>query len=176
MKRPVFRDRVTAALDGEIIFYAGEAKAREELQDLWRPSSKAHFPRELSEPLPEPRYSEESPLLAPKPQAQFQPRQAAVPSEVRPEPPKKWLFGFARSFSKAVDSIDRKLQGRILEAITDIATAPLATRGDTVKALSGEMTGFWRYRIGDFRLVYYPDEATGTITLYDFASRGTVYD
>jgi len=73
-----------------------------------------------------------------------------------------------------VDSIDRKLQGRILEAISDIATAPVTTRGDTVKALSGEMSGFWRYRIGDFRLVYYPDETTRTITLYDFASRGSV--
>ena len=75
-----------------------------------------------------------------------------------------------------MESIDRKLQGRILEAVTDIASAPVTNRGDTVKRLSGDMDGFWRYRIGDFRLVYYPDEATRTITLCDFASRGSAYD
>jgi mRNA-degrading endonuclease RelE of RelBE toxin-antitoxin system len=88
----------------------------------------------------------------------------------------RWLIGFAKQFSKAIESIDRKLQGRILEAVTDIANAPVMHRGDTVKRLSGDMDGFWRYRIGDFRLVYYPDEATHTITLCDFASRGSIYD
>jgi mRNA-degrading endonuclease RelE of RelBE toxin-antitoxin system len=45
-----------------------------------------------------------------------------------------------------------------------------------VRPLSGDMSGFWRYRIGEFRLVDYPDEVTHRITLYDFASRGSVYD
>jgi mRNA-degrading endonuclease RelE of RelBE toxin-antitoxin system len=75
-----------------------------------------------------------------------------------------------------VDALDRKLQGRILEAMADLAVAPVTNRGDTVKPLDGEMAGFWRYRIGDFRLVYFPDETTHTITLFDFASRGNVYD
>lgn len=65
---------------------------------------------------------------------------------------------------------------RVLEAITDIASAPVAVRGDTVKRLSGDLDGFWRYRVGDFRLEYYPDETTRTIALCDFASRGSVYD
>jgi hypothetical protein len=44
---------------------------------------------------------------------------------------------------------------------------------DTTPKLSGT---FEAALIGDFRLVYYPDEATHTITLYDFASRGDAYD
>ena len=158
MKRPVFRDRRTATLDGEVIFYSSVAAARRELQDGWWPEPKANGTA------PNVRYSEASLLPGPAP-------------EDRPQPvPMEWLFGFAVSFRKAVDALDRKLQGRILEAMADLATAPITTRGDTVKALSGEMSGYWRYRIGDFRLVYYPDEVTRTITLCDFSSRGSVYD
>jgi mRNA interferase RelE/StbE len=107
-------------------------------------------------------------------------QQDAIPEILPPteqtQPAEDWRFGFANSFRKAVDSIDRKLQGRILQALADIAVSPVTNRGDTIKPLSGDMNGYWRYRIGDFRLVYYPDEATHTVTLCDFASRGSVYD
>lgn len=87
-----------------------------------------------------------------------------------------WRFGFAKAFRKSVDSIDRNLQGRILQAITELANSQTTNRGDTIKPLSGELRGFWRYRIGDYRLVFCLDENTRTITLHDFASRGSIYD
>ncbi len=163
MKPPVFQDRGTAAFEDEVISYESEAMVRKELKGSWGP-------RVLYAPLlqrEDERYSDGS---AP---AFFSP-----PTELKKEsePPERWRFGLGKSFRKAVNAIDRKLQGRILEAITDIAAAPLTNRGDTVKPLSGEMNGYWRYRIGDFRLVYYPDEATRTITLCDCASRRSAYD
>jgi mRNA-degrading endonuclease RelE of RelBE toxin-antitoxin system len=80
--------------------------------------------------------------------------------------PTSWLMGMTKDFRKAVREIDRKLQGRILEAINDISENPVQTNGDTV----------WRYRIGDYRLVYLPDREKHQITLWAFAARGGVYD
>ena len=96
-----------------------------------------------------------------------------------PTPPKRpppWFFGMSKEFQKDINHIDRKLQGKILEALTDIVTHPVELRGDTVKPLNAALRGCWRYRIGDFRLVYWPDEDTGNITLLTFAARRAIYD
>jgi mRNA-degrading endonuclease RelE of RelBE toxin-antitoxin system len=149
MKGPVFGDRATATFEGEVILYRSEAAARNELRELWEPASKASGPGK---------------------------GHYAPPAEPAPQPSEDWLAGFAQSFRTAVNSIDRNLQGVILQAIADIAVAPLNPRGAMLKPLRGEMSGFWRYRNGDFRLVYYPDEASRTITFCGFASLGSVYD
>jgi mRNA-degrading endonuclease RelE of RelBE toxin-antitoxin system len=78
-------------------------------------------------------------------------------------------------FAKAVAKIDRKLQGRILEAVLEIAVNPVEAVGDTIKPLVGELKGCWRYRIADYRLIYSPDCETGNITLLAFASRSSAY-
>lgn len=93
-----------------------------------------------------------------------------------PRRPPPWYVGMSSNFMKDVDKIDRKIQGRILEALTDITIDPITLRGDTVKPLTGELQGSWRYRIGDYRLIYSPDKTTGDITLLAFASRGSVYE
>jgi mRNA-degrading endonuclease RelE of RelBE toxin-antitoxin system len=103
---------------------------------------------------------------------------ARSPPPKRPPQPKRpppWYVGMSSSFSKDISKIDRKLQGRILEALNEIIQNPVLLRGDTIKPLSGELDGCWRYRIGDFRLIYSPDKSTGDITLLAFESRGSAY-
>jgi mRNA-degrading endonuclease RelE of RelBE toxin-antitoxin system len=90
--------------------------------------------------------------------------------------PPPWYIGMTKSFSSAISKIDRKLQGRILEAITELAQDPMQLRGDTIKPLTGNFKNRWRYRIGDFRLVYEPDKGSGDVTLLAFAARGGAYD
>ena len=90
--------------------------------------------------------------------------------------PPPWCVGLSKNFSKAIVGIDRKLQGRILEALNDISSDPLTPRGDTVKPLQGDLRGCWRYRIGSYRLIYSADLSTGDITLLAFAARGSSYD
>jgi mRNA-degrading endonuclease RelE of RelBE toxin-antitoxin system len=48
-------------------------------------------------------------------------------------------------------------------------------RGDTIKPLSHDYSGLWRYRIGDHRLVYQPVRSQKEILLVEFAARGSVY-
>ena len=81
-----------------------------------------------------------------------------------------------KDFRRDISQIDRKLQGKILEALSDLVTQPVELRGDTVKPLKAGLRGCWRYRIGDFRLLYSPDLDTGNITLLAFSARGDAYE
>jgi mRNA-degrading endonuclease RelE of RelBE toxin-antitoxin system len=99
-----------------------------------------------------------------------------VESRSAPKRPPPWYVGMSKEFAKQISGIDRKLQGRILEALTNLTSNPVQTRGDTVKPLTGDFQGCWRYRIGDYRLIYSPDKSTGDITLLAFAARGAAYD
>lgn len=99
-----------------------------------------------------------------------------VDSREGPDRPPEWLIGITKTFRKDIDKIDKKLQGRILEALSDISADPVQVRGDTIKPLANSFEGCWRYRIGDFRLVYRPDVAGRKIALLAFSSRGSIYD
>ncbi|MCB8747070.1 type II toxin-antitoxin system RelE/ParE family toxin [Rhodoferax sp. U2-2l] len=86
-----------------------------------------------------------------------------------------WSIAFTSDFRKSVADIDKKLQGRILEVISNLSQDPLTAQGDTKKPLTGEFKGLWRYRIGEYRLVYEPVLADQQVVLLEFASRGSIY-
>lgn len=48
--------------------------------------------------------------------------------------------------------------------------------GNNVKALKGKLAGAYRYRIGDFRVVYTIDDAHSIVFVIMIASRGSVYE
>jgi mRNA-degrading endonuclease RelE of RelBE toxin-antitoxin system len=118
-----------------------------------------------------------SPTVSPP--AKAAPKKAAA----KPSKPERgaqrarsWFVGMSDPFIKGMMDMDKKLQGRVLEAITHIITDPVTPKGDTVKPLVAELKGLWRYRIGDFRIVYEPDAENKRIVLMAFAGRGSVYD
>lgn len=86
-----------------------------------------------------------------------------------------WSIAFTSEFIKAIAHLDRKLQGRLLEALSHLAMSPIQQQGDTVKPLIGDLKGLWRYRIGDYRLIYLPDSFRREIVLMSFDSRGQIY-
>lgn len=86
-----------------------------------------------------------------------------------------WTIGLSPAFRKAIGSVDKKLQGRILEAIAGISEDPLTAQGDTKKPLEGNLKGLWRYRIGEFRLIYRPESAASIVVLVDFIARSAGY-
>ena len=67
-------------------------------------------------------------------------------------------------------------KGRILSAIGTIYKDPITPKGETIKPLRADLKGFWRYRIGDHRLVYTIDIENKQIILIAFASRGDIYE
>ena len=58
-------------------------------------------------------------------------------------PPSSWFIGLSKEFRKATEKIDRKLKGRILDAIGRIAENPMKQKGDTVKPMKGGSKGLW---------------------------------
>lgn len=87
-----------------------------------------------------------------------------------------WLVAFTSEFMKDISHIgDKKKEGRILNAIIEICEQPIEPRGDTVKPLSGPLKGRWRFRIGDYRLVYCPDDSKHVVYLLLIDTRGDVY-
>lgn len=90
--------------------------------------------------------------------------------------PPDWYIGFSTEFVKSIAMVDRKKQGRILEAITKIASAPTEIHGDTIKPLTSDMSGLWRCRLGDDRLLYYPHFKSRKVILISFASRSEAYE
>ena len=89
--------------------------------------------------------------------------------------PPDWLVGFSTEFMKSISNTDAKLRGRILDAVAKISRAPMEVAGDTIKPLSATLSGMWRCRIGDHRLVYLPDAQSKKITLLYFGPRGDIY-
>jgi len=92
-----------------------------------------------------------------------------------PERSEEWTTYFTPSFKKDVASLDRKLAGRVMQAILDIASDPTGFYGDTQKPLSGPLKGQWRYRLGDYRVVYLPRPERFVIVFLRCSSRGEVY-
>ena len=91
-------------------------------------------------------------------------------------PFEEWMLAFSSAFRKSTSAIDRKLQGRILEAINELSRNPLLMRGDTVKPLKHDRKSLWRYRIDDYRLVYRPNIQLRRIDLIAFDARGSIYE
>ena len=87
-----------------------------------------------------------------------------------------WSIAFTPTFRKSVAGVDKKLQGRVLNAITELSESPITAYGDTVKPLVGERKGLWRYRVGDFRLIYEPRQENRMVVLLEFAARGSIYE
>ena len=87
----------------------------------------------------------------------------------------EWFIGMSDEFTKSINKIDAKVRGRILQAISNIVKAPVTQKGNTVKPLTGEKKGLWRYRIGDYRLIYQPDLSSRHILLLSFSARSGAY-
>lgn len=87
----------------------------------------------------------------------------------------RWRFAALSEFRKDVWR-QPNLFERVANAIVEICKDPMTPRGNTIKRLRGEMQGYWRYRLGDFRLVYRPDVDRFTVYCYRLVSRGSAYD
>ena len=87
----------------------------------------------------------------------------------------EWFLVITKQFSKSIQKVDGKVKGRILTAINEIASNPISPKGNTIKPLTHDLQGLWRYRIGDYRLIYAPVERDRRVLLLNFSARGEAY-
>lgn len=80
----------------------------------------------------------------------------------------------ARPARRFYENADAPLQRRLDRCFEQLKRTP--RRHPNVKALKGQLAGLFRYRIGDYRVVYRIDEAGGVVIVTVIAHRRDVYD
>lgn len=84
-----------------------------------------------------------------------------------------WRIDFTRNADKAMRKLDRPTAGRVLDELEEIAKLDdPRSRG---KALTGNLAGLWRYRVGDYRVVCDIEDGVLVILVVDVAHRREVY-
>ncbi len=74
----------------------------------------------------------------------------------------------------AVGCADAALSRKIVRCFQQLERDP--RRHGNIKALKGEFAGLFRYRIGDWRVVYEVDDSSASVIVYDIANRRDVYE
>ena len=78
---------------------------------------------------------------------------------------------FLRTFLKQFRRLPRDTRNRIQARVEELAQNPyLGLR------LVGQLEGFWKDRIGQYRIIYKIDEKSKTIIFYDVDLRKRVYE
>ncbi|MDB4353739.1 type II toxin-antitoxin system RelE/ParE family toxin [Akkermansiaceae bacterium] len=92
------------------------------------------------------------------------------------EPTYSWSVVMTKVFKKSLARIDGKVKGRLATALSEIGKDPITVRGNTIKPLTRNRKHCWRYRIGDYRLVYLADVDLRRVVLLQISPRGEVYN
>lgn len=84
-----------------------------------------------------------------------------------------WRIDLTKAADKALRKLDRPTAGRVLDELEEIAKLDdPRSRG---KALTGNLAGLWRYRVGDYRVVCDIEDGVLVILVVDVAHRREVY-
>ncbi len=86
-----------------------------------------------------------------------------------------WRIEFERAAARELDKLGPQSAGRILCYLRD-RVAPLDDARSIGQALKGDRFGeFWRYRIGDYRVIARIDDAAALILVLRIGHRREVY-
>ena len=85
-----------------------------------------------------------------------------------------WTIEFAPEAAKEVRKLDRRVAARILKTLEE-RIASLDDPRTLGAALAGEHAGYWRWRVGDYRLIARIEDERITIVIVRVAHRREVY-
>lgn len=78
---------------------------------------------------------------------------------------------FLHEFTKRFRRLPNSMKVRVRQRIVELSENPyLGIR------LVGELSGYWKERIGKYRIIYRIDDAKKTVVMYDIDLRKRVYD
>lgn len=89
--------------------------------------------------------------------------------------PSDWKVLVTPSFRKAFNKLSSAIQNRAFEAVEKILLNPMQPISNTCTPLSGNKKGLWRYRVGDFRILYEPNKSDSLIVFLNISERGNAY-
>ncbi len=85
-----------------------------------------------------------------------------------------WTIEYAKTAKDQLRKLDRTVARRILYFM-DERIAPLENPRQSGKALKGPMGEFWRYRVGDYRVVCDIRDGVLTVLVLQIGNRREVY-
>jgi len=87
-----------------------------------------------------------------------------------------WKIRIDEKFLKNIDKVDGKKKSKLWDIIKKITKDPMNKIGDTIKPLTGDLKNYWRGRMGDYRIIYFPDENLQIIDLIMLKHRKDIYN
>jgi mRNA interferase RelE/StbE len=84
-----------------------------------------------------------------------------------------WEIVLTRPSEKVYDNAPRDIKGRLDECFKTLEQNPL--HGNNVKALTGKLKGLYRYRVGDWRIIYRLNIKQKVVEIIAILSRGDAY-
>ena len=89
-----------------------------------------------------------------------------------------WLYDFqiaeTNNFTKTIKDIDKKLYNKIYNNVyPQLKSNPFY--GTNIKKLKGKFEGYYRYRVGNYRLFYIIENEKVLVIITDFNHRKSSY-
>jgi mRNA interferase RelE/StbE len=86
-----------------------------------------------------------------------------------------WRIEVKPSAEKRFLKLDKSTKRRILQALQDLEAAEQPLWHPQVRALTGELHGDFRLRVGDWRVLFAPDVEQKMLYVYAIVPRGEAY-
>jgi superfamily I DNA/RNA helicase/mRNA-degrading endonuclease RelE of RelBE toxin-antitoxin system len=86
----------------------------------------------------------------------------------------EWQTAHKSAYLADFIELNKNLQQAVVRAVEELEQDPTTPRGNTIKKLQG-YEDVWRYRLGDFRLIYAAKAEARMIQLLAIGPRGSVY-
>ena len=83
-----------------------------------------------------------------------------------------YQLGLEKRARKTLEKISEPVKSRIINALEEMAQDPFS--GD-IRALQGEWKGFYRRRVGDFRIIYSVDSDIKVVSVESIVDRKDAY-
>mgnify|MGYP001552363635 CR=1 FL=1 len=80
----------------------------------------------------------------------------------------------AKAAGKYFEEAHASLQKRIDRCFAQLESEP--RRHNNIKPLKGQFAGYFRFRVGQYRIIYRIDDEAGTVVVVDIADRKDVYE
>ncbi|ALR04263.1 type II toxin-antitoxin system RelE/ParE family toxin [Xylella fastidiosa] len=85
-----------------------------------------------------------------------------------------WTIDYTDTAKQQLRKLDKHMARRIVDFM-DERIAGLENPRSTGKALTGPLGGFWRYRVGDFRVVCAIQDSVLRVLVVRVGHRGKIY-
>ena len=84
-----------------------------------------------------------------------------------------WKIIFTKKAQKQINALDKPIQSRIKAAILE----KLVVNPDFfLESLTGDLTGYYKLRVGDFRLICSKENETLTVIIIELGHRSEIYN